>query len=593
VITADALYDPRSPASVEKYSSAVTLSDMEVFIFPELMYALVLANVMSGRLWAWKGDPWFSKIAAQSEQKRVQRLKQFIMDRFSFNLDLDTWGLTTKEREIARFSAFISEEILARSNALFGYEGDKYYFDMDIRRHFGLDKYTSNVIPYWKTETVEAMEAFRFKDGYAGGAGECVSFAALYASAAFAVAGIPLDKIFLLATPLHSQNFLDIGDGILTNNRRIVTKNMWYNGTELSAKARRALENETVTVVAHNTGCVHTVFPNATINRARYGQLKDKLTKFMSTDITYEILANFLRHKSGLQKYFQISYNRHGKTLYIEAEKVYSYEHSSKLRVGDDTQENLLAEIEDDEFYTDPCPHRFDLGKLQAYLGGTRVSISSADGINKLKAQLADGPFSGSRIVNEMIKFCDTKPMMPHEEQKAWAEPGLVPPIKLDGVTCAQEAREALTDQRRNNETVDLAFMAFRDLSSSPWKPFLKAAAERNPVCAIGCNGLTVDETYKYLSSSAFADASIYDDAYRLAQPDEVWNYRRGDGLEKAITLASVYIGKKASRDDGGVETTDDVAIDIDGKDARLKCGKAEFVFETQKTVKPPKREDW
>ncbi|MCL1969846.1 MAG: hypothetical protein FWF65_09940, partial [Bacteroidetes bacterium] len=126
---------------VEKYSSAVTLSDMEVFIFPELMYALVLANVMSGRLWAWKGDPWFSKSRSQGEMKRVQRLKQYIMDRFSFNLDLDTWGLTSKEREIARFSEFISEEILARSNALFGYEGDKYYFDIDIRRHFGLDKF--------------------------------------------------------------------------------------------------------------------------------------------------------------------------------------------------------------------------------------------------------------------------------------------------------------------------------------------------------------------------------------------------------------------------------------------------------------------
>jgi len=588
-----ATYDPRSPASVEKYSSAVTLSDMEVFIFPELMYALVLANIMSGRLWAWKSDSWFSKNAGQGEMKRVQRLKQFIMDRFSFNLDLDTWGLTTKERELARFSDFISEEILARSNALFGYEGDKYYFDIDIRRHFGLDKYTSNVIPYWKTETIEAMEAFKFKDGYAAGAGECVSFAALYASAAFAVADIPLDKIFLLATPLHSQNFLDIGEGVLTNNRRIVTKNMWYNGTELSAKARRALENETVTIVAHNTGYIHTVFPNASIDRIRYGQIKNKLTKFLSTDITYEILANFLRHNSSLQKYFQISYDRHGKTLYVEAEKVYSYEHSSKLRVGDNTQENLLQEIEDDDFYTDPCPHRFDLGKLQAFLCGNKISLDCADGINKLKDQLADGPFSGSHIVNEMIKFCKTEPMMPHE-QKTWAEPGAIPPITLDGVTSAHEAREALMGQRSNNETVNLAFMAFRDLSSSPWKPFLKAATERNPVCAIGCKESTVDEAYKYLSSPDFADVSIYDEDYRLAQPDEVWNYRRGDGLEKAITLAAVYVSKKVRNDnDQDDNIADDVSIDISGKDVKLICGKNEFLFKTDKNLSPPLREDW
>jgi hypothetical protein len=46
--------------------------------------------------------------------------------------------------------------LLKQSNALFGYEGDKYYFDIDIRKHFGLDKYDSDIIPYWKTETVEA-----------------------------------------------------------------------------------------------------------------------------------------------------------------------------------------------------------------------------------------------------------------------------------------------------------------------------------------------------------------------------------------------------------------------------------------------------
>ena len=30
---------------LERKSSAVTLSDMELFVFPELMYAVVLANI--------------------------------------------------------------------------------------------------------------------------------------------------------------------------------------------------------------------------------------------------------------------------------------------------------------------------------------------------------------------------------------------------------------------------------------------------------------------------------------------------------------------------------------------------------------------
>jgi hypothetical protein len=491
------MYDPNSSGSVEKYSSAVTLSDMEVFIFPQLMYSLVLANIMSPRLWMWRDDPWFAKSKGNGELKRIQRLKQYIMDNFAFNLDLDTWGLTTKEREIARFSEFIGEDVLARSNALFGYEGDKYYFDIDIRRHFGLDKYTTNVIPYWKTETLEAMEAFRLKDGYSGGAGECVSLAALYASAAFAVAGVPLEKIFLLATPLHSQNFLDIGDGVITNNRRIVTKNMWYNGTELSAKARRALENETVTIVAHNTGYIHTLYPDASINKDIYGKMKIKLAKFLSTDITYEILANFLRHKSGLQKYFQISNPCHGRTLYIEAEKVYSYEHSSKLRVGDATQENLLQDIEDDEFYTEPRPNRFDMGRLEDFLRNNKININDADDVNKLEGLFANGPVSSSYIINDLIKFCRTEPVMPGGE-KSWFPHNA---ISLEGVKSAEDAREALKAQRGDNETADLAFMAFRDLSSSPWKPFLKAAVERNPVCLSGTERMTVDDAYKCLTS--------------------------------------------------------------------------------------------
>ena len=162
---------------LEQYSSAFTLSDMEIFVFPNLLYSLTLANLMSPLLWQWKSDPWFKGMENRNFLQKINRVKQFLMDRFVFNLDLDTWGLTTQEKELCRFEPFLSREAIAASNALFGYEGDQYYFDMDIRRHFGLDRYHDEMIPYWKTETVEAMEAFRFKEGYRTGAGECVSLA--------------------------------------------------------------------------------------------------------------------------------------------------------------------------------------------------------------------------------------------------------------------------------------------------------------------------------------------------------------------------------------------------------------------------------
>jgi len=160
------------------------------------------------------------------------------MDEYDFNLDLETWGLTDKQTEIRRFEPFLPAAQIAASNALFGYEGDQYYYDVDIRRHFGLDKYTTDTIPYWKTETVEAMNAFRLKPNYSRGAGECVSLSTLYAAAAFIVCGVPLDDLFMVLTPLHSQNFIDLGDGVLTNNRRLVTKAMWFTGHHRPARLR-------------------------------------------------------------------------------------------------------------------------------------------------------------------------------------------------------------------------------------------------------------------------------------------------------------------------------------------------------------------
>ena len=268
--------------SLEEKSSATTLSDMEIFIFPELMFSLVLANIMSPRLWKWKELEWFDGIRQMRPKKRLQRLRQHIMDNYTFNLDLDTWGLTTQQRELARFSPFLSPDEIASSNALFGYQGDAYYYDIDIRRHFGLDKYTSDTIPYWKTETIEAMDAFRHKPGHSVGAGECVSLAGLYAAAAFVVCGLPLESIYLMATPLHSQNFIDADTGILTNNRRLVTRAMWANGTVISQQARRALEHERVTIVSHCTGYIHLLYPEATIDPGKYGYFSARLRSFLT-----------------------------------------------------------------------------------------------------------------------------------------------------------------------------------------------------------------------------------------------------------------------------------------------------------------------
>ncbi len=527
-------YDKKNPESVEKYSSAVSLSDMEIFIFPEIMYALVLANIVSPSIWAWKNDPWFDSMGKLNEYRRLQRAKQFIMDRFVFNLDLDTWGMTTKPVELKRFDRFIDQEILKNSNALFGYEGDKYYFDIDIRRHFGLDSYTSDVTPYWKTETVEAMESFKYREGYDTGAGECVSFSTLYAAALFVLSGIPLERIHLFATPLHSQNFIDIRDGIVTNNRRLVTKNMWFNGTELSAKARRALENEKVTMVVNNHGYIHTMYDTATIDPKSYADFSSKLNDYLTTEITFEVMSSFLREHSKLQGCFQLSINRNGKTWYIGAETVYGYEHSSKSRVGTDSHKALLSEIDIDEFFPHPFEHRIDMDELERFLSKTPVKHNIEETVIELKSRLSHCCLDAEEVITHLIKFCAIEPLLPDPSTKNFETST---PIEMTNDMTREEMIAYLKSIRHLNPVADLTFMALRDMNEAPWLPFLKAAFERNPVIASALVGKTIEEIYSELSQ--FENESIYPES-RFAQPDEVWNFRRGEGLEKALAFAVV-----------------------------------------------------
>jgi hypothetical protein len=513
---------------LEKYSSAFTLSDMEIFIFPELLYALVLANIMSPEIWKWRNDKWFSDIDKMGPLKKIHRLKQYIMDHYSFNLDLETWGLTDKQTEITRFEAFIDPVTLQRSNALFGYEGDKYYFDIDIRKHFGLDKFDSDIIPYWKTETVEAMNAFRFKPGYLTGAGECVSLACLYSAALFIVAKVPLDKIFLLGTPLHSQNFILVDEGVLTNNRRIMTKPMWYNGTELSVLARRALEHEQVTMVAHSTGYIHSVYPEATIAEEAYSLLRHKISVYLETSVNFEIFTNFLRSISRYQKLFQLSFQCLEQTKYIRLEKAFAYEHDSKNKIGDKTIKKLFCEIDEEDL-------SFSVEKERAVIASDNFIFSQKT--NKDFFLLFQQEFpalaANKQFMDDLRKFVHTLPHMPSANKHF--SPSL--PVVLSTTNTRDEIINIISGLRKDSITADLAFYAGRKMDSCDWRPFLKAAFERNPVSVDFFKDMEMNKVYSVLS--CWPDESIYE-GNGLAMPDEVVNYKRGEGFEKAITFINI-----------------------------------------------------
>jgi hypothetical protein len=521
---------------LERSSSAVTLSDMEVFVFPELLYSLVLANIMSPRLWLWREDPWFQGIRKQKPYRRLQRLKQYIMDHYVFNLDLETWGLTTQASELARFEPFLSPEVIAQSNALFGYTGDAYYFDIDIRTHFGLDKYTSDVIPYWKTETLEAMDAFQYREGFTTGAGECVSLAALYAAALFVVAGIPLEKIFLMATPLHSQNFIDEGEGILINNRRLVTKAMWFNGTQISGQARRALEHERVTIVSHQTGFIHTLYPRATIKRQAYDHFSGQLRKYLKTHLTPEILGNFLRQNPKVRDCFVLRWPVNGINRYLLLEQAFCFEQDSTYKVTDDTRPRLMETIPIETFSAGHPPCKVVLNDIEDFIKDRDLNLERPEDSEALTQAIGNACMSASEIVRQLSLFCHTKPRLPDASTVTFDSSESA--IPLTTTMHREEVVACIESLRTKNITADMAFYAWRDLSRTPVEPFMLAALERNPVSLQGSAALNQQELLTLITT--WPNESIYDGESRIAQPDEVWNFKRGDGLEKAILLASL-----------------------------------------------------
>lgn len=552
---------------LEKYSSAVTLGDMEIFVFPELLYALVLANIMSPRIWAWMEEDWAKKIQGKSSNRRVQRMKQYIMDTYDFNLDLDTWGLTTKAREMERFASIIDPDILQRSNALFGYEGDKYYFDLDIRKHFGLDSYTDDIIPYWKTETIEAMDAFRNKQGYQMGAGECVSLSTLYAAALFIVGGVELEDILLLATPLHSQNFINMDEGVITNNRRIVTKKMWFNGTEISWKAQRAIRNEKITIVANNTGYIHTMYPEATIDPDSYHKNIGKLREYLTTQIDMEILSNFLRQHSELQKCFQVRQDRHGGHRYIEAEKVFAYEHGSSYRVNDDTRDKLLDEIDGFEYYATPLEGRIVLNNFEDFFKqNPYLDLNVPKDLAILMDAFSCTNAKARNVGQLLVDFCHIEPQLP--ENRTFIKS---PKIELKAEWGREKIIEALAGMRKTHPVVDLAFYAYRDLNRTDWRPFVKAAMERNPVVVDALRKCQEAEAVKKIA--ALTDGSIYDEN-RMAQPDEVWNFQRGDGAEKAFAIANLLKHRQPERPVNLVFTDHEVQVSWDDQTLTLPSNK-------------------
>ena len=111
-------------------------------------------------------------------------------------------------------------------------------------------------------------------------------------------------------------------------------------------------------------------------------------------------------------------------------------------------------------------------------------------------------------------------------------------------------------------------------MDSCDWKPFFKAAFERNPVSIEQFRDTDLHEIYNQLQS--WPNESVYEDN-RLALPDEVVNFQRGDGIEKAITLMNITRARHI-----------EVSLEQHEETVSVRQGKVRYDFTTVKKLKVP-----
>ncbi|MCL5736955.1 MAG: hypothetical protein M1274_15525, partial [Actinobacteria bacterium] len=259
---------------------------------------------------------------------------------------------------------------------------------------------------------------------------------------------------------------------------------------------------------------------------------------------------------------------------YIPVEKLFQYEYGAPFRFNDATRERLMMEVAGEDFETGPLPGRIILDDLERLVGENPADLRTPEGFARFVEKMADLCPKGQEALEGLRRFCWIDPRLPDPASKTFlreqAPLGLRPDMGRADIIARLESI------RRSNELADLAFYAYRDLGRTESAPFLKAALERSPVSLAATADM--DDGAVIADVQALPEESIYDEAGRLAQPDEVWNFGRGDGVEKAVLAANILMQRHP-----GVPVT----IEISTEAATLQFGSSSVRFPTTKELTP------
>jgi len=248
---------------------------------------------------------------------------------------------------------------------------------------------------------------------------------------------------------------------------------------------------------------------------------------------------------------------------------MFEYEHTSRFSVSSETRQQLVGEIEGDEFHMSPLPGKIMLNEIEAlFVNGRTLDIDKfTEELFRLAGESSVA--IPEEMTGDLRKFTITEPRLPGND-KIFIKTDY-PDIKASD--SREEITRKITEIAVSSETALLSLYIYRQMDMIEWMPFVKASIERNPVCCIALEGKPPDEVYEILKE--IPDESIYD-GVRMALPDEVWNFRRGDGAEKAFLLADFIVCSDPS-----------AAVEIKIKDGSvlLHYASRDYAFRTSKPL--------
>ncbi|MEI7616461.1 MAG: hypothetical protein WCJ54_07080, partial [Actinomycetota bacterium] len=207
----------------------------------------------------------------------------------------------------------------------------------------------------------------------------------------------------------------------------------------------------------------------------------------------------------------------------------------------------------------EPMEGKICLNKFYDYFKTHKINFHDKNSIGKLVEELDCTHMRKNEILTALFEFCNLEPRLPFKD-KSFIK---TEPIIITNDMSREDIILYLESTRDKNPTADLAFYSYRDFLATSWEPFLKAAIQRNPVSVEACEKMSETKVISILGD--IPNQSIYDGS-RMAQPDEVWNYKRGDGLERAICLANILKNRNNSLFMEIIAETDHVDININGE---------------------------